>query len=461
MNILTRLQFSAVLILVITCLNISCKKFLDEKSNKKLAIPETLDDLQALLDNTTYTNESGPSEGEASSDDYYLTDADWGELTYETDKNMYNWGNRIIFSDKAESGWTMTYKTIYYCNTVLEGLKKIESNIPQEQQFKEIKGQACFVRANAFFDMAIIWCKAYDEQSSSTDLGLPLHLVTDFNVKLKRASLKQTYQQIIDDLNTSINLSPNTTVSKWRSSRAACYGLLARVYLSMRDYKNASLNADSCLQLYSNLMDYSTLDNTSNNPIALNNEEVIFNRSMQTIDPVDVLTAKILDSLYKSYADNDLRKVIFYRIRADRTVRFKGSYLQGSTLFSGLATDEIYLIRAECLARNGQIEEAMADLNKLLISRWKKENGLSTFVALKANSKTEALDLIFDHRRKELVMRGIRWMDIKRLNKEGANISLSRTINGQTYQLPANDNRFVLPIPENVIRLSGIQQNPQ
>lgn len=461
MSILTRFQIATILILVIAGLNISCKKFLDEKSNKKLAIPETLDDFQALLDNTGYTNESGCSEGETSSDDYYLTEADWGELTYETDKNMYNWGSGIIFSDKVGSGWTVGYRAIYYCNTVLEGLERVEANIKQGQQFRDIKGQACFIRANVFFDMAMVWCKAYDEQSSSADLGLPLHLVTDFNVKLKRASLKQTYQQIIDDLNTAINLLPNTAVSKWRSSRAACYGLLARVYLSMRDYKNASLNADACLQLYSNLMDYSTLDNTSNNPIALNNEEIIFNRSMLSTDAVDVLTAKISDDLYESYAGNDLRKAVFYRKRPDGTFRFKGSYLQGSTLFSGLATDEIYLTRAECLARNGRIEEAMADLNKLLTSRWKKENGLSTFVALRANSQAEALNLILDHRRKELVMRGIRWMDIKRLNKEGANISLNRTINGQTYRLPANDHRFALPLPEDVIRLSGMQQNPR
>jgi hypothetical protein len=461
MNILTRLSIITLLIPVIASLSIGCKKFLDEKSNQKLAVPTTLEDLQALLDNTTYTNESGLSEGETSSDDYYLTDADWEGLTYETDKNMYNWGNRIIFSDKVETGWTNAYRTIYYCNTALEGLKKIDFNAQQDQKFKEIKGQAYFVRANAFYDMATVWCKAYDEKSSSTDLGLPLHLVTDFNVKLKRANLEQTYQQIIDDLNTALSLLPNTTISKWRSSRAACYGLLARIYLSMRDYKNAYQNADACLQLYSALLDYNTLDSTSNNPIALNNDEVIFNRSVQPTDPVSVHTAKISDELYNSYADNDLRKAIFYRLRPDGTLRFKGSYMQGATLFSGIATDEIYLIRAESLARNERIEEAMENLNKLLISKWKKQNGETTFVALKANSQTEALNLILEHRRKELVMRGIRWMDIKRLNKEGANISLSRTINGQTYQLPANDNRFALPLPEDVIFLSGMPQNPR
>jgi len=461
MNILTRLSTISVLILVIGFLNIGCKKFLDEKSNKKLAIPQTLEDLQALLDNTGGINEAGPSEGEISADDYYLTDADWGGLTYETDKNVYNWGNGIIFSDKVSSGWSLGYKTIYYCNTALEGLKKLGPDIQQGQQFKETKGQAHFFRANAFLDMAIIWCKAYDEKSSSTDLGLPLHLVTDFNAKLTRANLQQTYQQTINDLKTAINLLPNHPISKWRGSKAASYGLLARTYLSMRDYQNAYLNADSCLQHCNDLIDYNTLDNASNTPIPLNNPEVIFNRSIQTTEAISTATAKISDDLYKSYADNDLRKVVFYRLRPDGTLRFKGNYRQGSSLFSGISTNEIYLIRAECLARNGDIEEAMTDLNHLLVNRWKKQNGRTTFIDLKANSKAEALSSILEHRRKELIMRGLRWMDIKRLNKEGVNISLKRIINGQTYELPANDHRFALPLPENVIRLSGMQQNPR
>ncbi|WP_342327691.1 RagB/SusD family nutrient uptake outer membrane protein [Pedobacter sp. FW305-3-2-15-E-R2A2] len=461
MNILNKRNIIGLLMLALVSLNMGCKKFLDEKSNQKLAIPKSLEDFQALLDNTPNTNESGPSEGEISSDDYYLTDVDWAKLGRETDKNMYIWGNEILFSDKAQSGWTLGYRTVYYCNTVLYGLQKIDPVFEQQQQFNDIKGQASLIRANAFLDMAIIWCKTYDKISSSTDLGLPLHLTPDFNVKLKRANLEQTYQQIIDDLKTSLNLLPNIPISKWRSSRAASYGLLARTYLSMRDYENAYLNADSCLQLYSDLMDYSTLNSSSNTPIAMNNVEVIFNRTMEPTNPISVLTAKISDDLYRSYADNDLRKIVFYRLRPDGTFRFKGSYRQGSLLFSGISTNEIYLIRAECLARNGHIEKAMADLNQLLVTRWKKQDGLTTFITLKTNSKTEALSLILEHRRKELVMRGIRWMDIKRLNKEGANILLKRTINGQTYQLPANDHRFALPLPEETIRLSGIQQNPR
>ncbi|MFP9100715.1 RagB/SusD family nutrient uptake outer membrane protein [Flavobacterium sp. RHBU_24] len=89
-----------------------------------------------------------------------------------------------------------------------------------------------------------------------------------------------------------------------------------------------------------------------------------------------------------------------------------GSY-DGSPLpFSGIATDEIYLIKSECLARAGKFTEAMQVLNTLLEKRWIA----GTFFPLSATG-TAALDIILSERRKELVLRGLRWSDLRRLNK--------------------------------------------
>jgi hypothetical protein len=50
-------------------------------------------------------------------------------------------------------------------------------------------------------------------------------------------------------------------------------------------------------------------------------------------------------------------------------------------------------------------------------------------------------------------------MDIKRLNKENANIVLVRKIEGQAYTLQPNANYYALPLPADVIKASGIPQN--
>ena len=97
----------------------------------------------------------------------------------------------------------------------------------------------------------------------------------------------------------------------------------------------------------------------------------------------------------------------------------------------------------------------MNDLNALLEKRYQT----STFTPLVINDQKEALSRILLERRKELVMRGLRWIDIKRLNKGGDQITLVRKIGNQTYTLLPNSDYYALPIPDDIIRITGMKQN--
>ena len=135
----------------------------------------------------------------------------------------------------------------------------------------------------------------------------------------------------------------------------------------------------------------------------------------------------------------------------------KRGYSGTINAYSGLAMDEVYLNRAECLARSGNIVGAMNDLNTVLINRWKT----GTYTNQTAVSQSDALQKILTERRKELLFRGLRWIDIKRFNKENAGWILTRILNGTTYSLSPNSPLYVLPIPDNEISDSGITQNPR
>ncbi|MNX64087.1 SusD family protein [compost metagenome] len=97
----------------------------------------------------------------------------------------------------------------------------------------------------------------------------------------------------------------------------------------------------------------------------------------------------------------------------------------------------------------------MEDLNTLLSKRFG-----AGFVPYTATDQKNAILTILKERRKELLFRGLRWMDLRRLNKEPEYaVTLTRIVNGTTYTLPPNDPRYVYPIPPDEIAISGIEQN--
>lgn len=448
-------KISAVLLISCLICFLGCKKFLDEKTSKKLAVPTTLSDFQAVLDDPSVTNFSSPISGEISSDDYYLTDAKWNGLASLQERRMYIWEKDNLF-ESGFNDWQNVYSAIYSYNTALQGTDKIPREVTNAIEWDNIKGQALYCRANSYLEGIIIWGLAYDGKTAGVDLGMPLKTNTVFSERSERASVQQTYELIIHDLKASVILLPMIPLSKFRPSKPAAYGLLARTYLSMRDYENARKYADSCLSLKKDILDFNTLSFAGTYPFNFdNNVEVIYYKGMRTLPVISGTTPMVLPGSLDSYHVADLRKQIFFKKNTDNTYRFRGGY-SGSTPFSGVATNEMFLIKAECLARKGEIKESMGVMNGLLIKRW---NNAKIYVPYTADSSAEALSIILKERRKELIMRGLRWMDIKRLNKEGANIALSRSLNNKVYELLPNDLRFALPIPEDIISLSGMEQN--
>lgn len=76
----------------------------------------------------------------------------------------------------------------------------------------------------------------------------------------------------------------------------------------------------------------------------------------------------------------------------------------------------------------------------------------------------EILSYILIERRKELLFRGVRWSDLKRLNREEAfRTTILRKIQfdnvEQVFELHPNDAKYVYPIPQTVVELGVIPQN--
>jgi hypothetical protein len=434
----------------------SCgKEWLDAKPDKSLVVPKSIEDYQALLDNFTIFNSSQVAGlAEIGSGDFFLSNASFQSLFSSQEKSAYIWAPTATFYNGGESSdWINGYKRILNANIILYGIGQIKPSAAQEQSWKDVKGSALFFRAFDFFNLAQEYCVAYLPASANTDLGLCLRLDYDVNIPSKRSNLQETYDRVLSDLNEAGQLLNANTQFKSRPSKEAVYALLARVYLAIENYERAGYYADLALQIQGGLIDYSKLNGAMSYPISKVNAEVIF----QGVFSYGIFTASkltVVPELFNDYDSKDLRRSIFFTSNANG-MTFKGNYSGDKNQFCGLATDEMYLIRAESAARSGNVSAALADLNYLRKNRW-----MGSYVPIGISDQVSVLEYVLKERRKELLFRGLRWQDLRRLNRDSRFAkTLSRIINGNTYVLYPNDSRYVFPLDEEELRLSGIQQN--
>ncbi|WP_286862858.1 MULTISPECIES: RagB/SusD family nutrient uptake outer membrane protein [Sphingobacterium] len=443
------------IILAMTC--ISCEKFLDAKSNSSINVPSTIKDLRAILDYDIEINNFYPAQLEIAADDFLITDDGYWSF-YQEGQDCYTWNDQGI----QGGWWSMPYKVISNANVILEGLERITTGNQVER--RSIEGEALFLRGWALFYLAQTYCQPFTFSDIGDGLGMVILKNSSAVIHEKRASLKQTYDQIIEDLTKATALLPETQEFVTRPSRNAAYAALARIYLVIGNYEQAELMVDQVFKTQSSLLNYTGLDPMASLPFNINNNREIIYTGASGSSSFFILDANVYvnEELYKMYGDGDLRKEIFFE-KDKLGYKFKG-FQNGvrSGYYGGLMMDELYLIKAECLARKNRITEGLFYLNKLLSNRFDKLK----FEPLMADSEKELLEKVLVERRKELVCRGQRWLDLRRLNKEGTwNVSLSRVINDgkERYEfiLPPNDLRYTFLVPQKAMLDNKYIQNPR
>lgn len=445
------------LLLVITAIFSCHDEWLEVKRDRQTIIPQTLEDLSLLLADEQTMTADYISLLQISCDEYYVSTERFNTLT-PIEKNAYLWKSDIYEQSQSITDWDNSYNQVLTANVILEQLSKIPVNQSNEIKWNRVKGGALYVRAKAFYNLSQIFAKPYNDETAETDAGIPIRTAADLNHPVSRANLQQTYDQILADLEESVALLPAVSTLKTDASKAGAFGLMARCYLSMGEYQLAKVSADSSLRYNDHLMDYNTIDPNAIFPFTrFNSETIQFGHIFPLYGVYIFVNQNLVPSgLYNLYEDNDLRKKLFFYKLGDDMYSFKGSYEGSFAPFSGISTDEMLLIRAECLARMNDLPGALNDLNTLLKTRY--ESG--TFVQRSAESAEEAIELILTERRKQLIGRGLRWTDLRRLNQEPNHATvLKRTIDGIEYDLPPNDARYVFAIPEYVVKASGIEQN--
>ena len=446
-----------ILLLCLITLQGCDSSFLDVKMDQAMEVPTTLNDFDLLLaNNSILCHSSGHLIGSVSGEEFHLSQNSYDLITRPEEQAAYLW-EADDFYGRESTDWNYPFQRVLYCNIILEGMKKIQRNEINSEEYDKIKGEALFHRANAVFMLSQLFAAPFGD-ADHAEFGIPIPLTPDPSWGSQRSSVEATYHQIEKDLLEAKDLLNITSENIYRPNKIAVLGLLARLNLITGEYSSALSFGKEALGFKDDLINFNTLIPANENysfPMHGNgNIEIIFYDCSYTGQMFYEDKYRVNGSLFGEYKENDLRKKYFFQSKLDGH-SYKGSYVGNLNFFTGIATDELYLIVAECEIRTNRIQAGIEKLNELLKNR--TQEGL--FVPLGELEQSVALEVVLNERRKELINRGLRWSDLRRLNFiDNRDISLQRTLDWKEYNISGKDKRFTFLIPHNVIEKSSVTQ---
>jgi hypothetical protein len=367
--------------------------------------------------------------------------------------------NEDAFTLNALTDGNLLITNLYdYAYTAIGQTNVIEEQLPgsgviSDSVRKQLMGESAFVRACLYFYLVNLWG------------DVPLVLSSDYRktALLPRTATATVYQQIVADLLQAQQLLPAgyRTHAGYANDRtipnqAAATALLARVYLYEGNWAGAvqaagAVIGDSRYQLESNL-DNVFLSSSREAIWQLQSVGLSFTEEGQLFVPLPGLPLKpaylLTNTLMNAFETGDQRKVHWTKSETlgsqvySYPYKYKVNTVTATTqeYTTVLRLAECYLVRAEALARLGQVSEALADLNTI-----RNRAGLPP---LTLTDQAAVLAAIGHERQVELFAEhGHRWLDLKRTQQ--VNVVLGSEKSGwQPY-----DALYPLPAQE-------LQQNP-
>lgn len=121
--------------------------------------------------------------------------------------NVYGniWRNEILATNpEIEDVYGTLYTIIGRCNFILDNVDQVEAGTTDDTKLERLenyKGEVYFARALAYSELLKCFCKAYEsDEQAANELGLVLKSSYVNPQPLKRASLKDSYQFVMNDL---------------------------------------------------------------------------------------------------------------------------------------------------------------------------------------------------------------------------------------------------------------------
>ena len=374
----------------------------------------------------------------------YADELTWYGNSAQSSANFFN--NTLIPTHPTlATWWNNSYSQIYAANSVIEGVAASTKLLLADKE--QLTGEAKFARAFLHFYVLQLWG------------NVPYVTGTDYtyNSTVKGLPAAEVYIKIIEDLESAITLLPEEYINptRVRPNSYAAQALLARVYLYAGMWPEAANSASAVLNktdIYTWVTDLNTVflkgstatiwQYAPRTPTRNTDEGTTF---IFNAGPPN--SVALTSSLVNAFEPNDQRKAKWMRSISKGSTTWYHAYKYKKTGSNTpqvefsivLRLAEMYLIRAEARARQGELTNAKDDLNVI-----RNTAGLGNTTAV---TQDEILAAILHERQVELFSEfGHRFFDLRRFD------ALDSALSGVKADWNNTDN--LLPLPQTELNLN-------
>lgn len=380
----------------------------------------------------------------------YLVFDNRGDDIINTSSNLNTLSDSYAMNINATSTentttWTNAYATINKANVFLEGIEGSKEILGDK--YEQFKAEAKFVRAISYYYLNNLYSQPFVLEPDAK--SVPLRLIAEKDVtnnNMPRSTVKQVYDQILDDLKDYSNL-PDGSVSETgvtRATKGAANMLRMRVYMALNEW-NEAVKAGEEVKGYSLVGDVAALY-----AAPYYTQESIFSLPMSTNN-----TPNTQQGLAEYYTDdkiiiidtsNGIMSKPNYSLNIDKRMQFKDASKR-LTKFTDVRTklDWIPIFRyaetllnfAECYANIAGGEAKAKDYLKQV--RHRSIDASADPLDIDALSGDDLKTAIYNERRLEFIGEGMRSIDILRRGED--------FIKGDKVTTPQSSG-YIWPIPQ-------------
>lgn len=370
---------------------------------------------------------------------------------------------------KTSSFYNQAYSYINRWNTIIT----LVDNSKGEESTKQLaKAEAKINRAYDHFLLVNTYAKGYNPQTAATDGGICIMDKFDLEAQPAKSTVAQVYDFIQKDIEDALPYLQEKPLDVYHPSLAFAYAFKAKVHLFKREIASAKAAAEKSLSYNNQIFDMVAYSKQGGPTVvtvpAANNVEVLSYQYMTGYNEMNFAYQNVISpELRTLFGTNDARFNLFFNTTSTTNLDQGSNTAYWSTVYTrffyptvGMKTTEVYLMQAECLAREDKFTEAVAVLNTLRAKRI-----LSGTVNLTVpTTRAATMQLVINERRKELLLGFNRFFDLKRLNTETEYAKtvtrvfplVNKTVAQKTYTLQPNSKLYVIPFP-----LSALTKNPK